>query len=181
MSAIPTAQGARARPPAAAPAPARRWLRRRELLFLAAAALVVCADQLTKSLASDFLASPGSVRLAGFVHLTYVENRGAAFGVLQNQTLFFVLVGLLVVTGLTLSYRRLPSLAPVLSVCLGLQLGGALGNLIDRLRQGYVVDFVDLTWWPVFNVADAAIVVGVCVMAYYLVRGSGAEAATRHA
>lgn len=184
MSVVPTASGEDAlRKPAARVGLAReqQGLRRRELLFVAAAALVFLLDQLTKSLAVHYLLPLGSVRLGGFLHLTYVENRGAAFGVLQNQTLFFVIVGLVVVGGLALSYRYLPEVSPLLNVCLGLQLGGALGNLADRLRQGYVVDFVDLTWWPVFNVADSAIVLGVCVMAYYLVRAPRAGAAADHA
>jgi signal peptidase II len=168
-------------PAAAGMCRARQGLRRPELLFGMAAVLVFGLDQLTKSLAVHYLLPTGSIHLGSILRLTYVENRGAAFGVLQNQTLFFVVVGLVVVGGLAMSYRYLPGVSPLLSVCLGLQLGGALGNLVDRLRQGYVVDFVDLTWWPVFNVADSAIVVGVCVMAYYLVRGPRAGAATDHA
>lgn len=184
MSVIPTARSQdalAARGVGAPPTSARHWLQRREPLFVAAAALVLLGDQLTKSVAVHYLLPLGSVPLAAFLHLTYVENRGAAFGVLQNQTLFFVVVGLVVVGALALSYRYLPGGSPPLNACLGFQLGGALGNLVDRLRQGYVVDFVDLTWWPVFNVADAAIVVGVCVLAYYLVRGPHGEAATDHA
>ena len=184
MSVVPTASGEEAlaaRPDGAPAAGRRQSVPRRELLFLIAAALVFLIDQVTKSLAVYYLLPLVSVRLAGFFQLTYVENRGAAFGVLQNQTLFFVVLGLVVVAGLALSYRHLPGISPLLNVCLGLQLGGALGNLVDRLRQGYVVDFVDLTWWPVFNVADAAIVLGVSVIAYYLIRGPRASAATDHA
>jgi signal peptidase II len=146
-----------------------RLLWRRELLFIVGALLTLIVDQITKNLAVNYLQPVGSIPVLGFVRLTYVENRGAAFGLLQNQTVFFVLVGVLVVGGLIASYRYLPGFSPLLNLALGLQLGGALGNLMDRVRQGYVVDFFDLTWWPVFNVADSAIVVGVCVMAYYLV------------
>src|SRR5206468_6544533 len=100
---------------------------------------------------------------------TYVQNRGAAFGLLQDQTVFFVFVGLLVVAVIGASYRYLPRSGFLVHLALGLQLGGAVGNLIDRIRQGYVVDFVDFgyrsNWWPVFNVADSAIVVGVALLA----------------
>jgi signal peptidase II len=147
----------------------RRLLWRRESLFVVGAVLTLILDQITKSLAVTYLEPVGSIPLLGFVRLTYVENRGAAFGLFQNQTVFFVLVGVLVVGGLIASYRYLPGFTPLLNLALGLQLGGALGNLVDRVRQGYVVDFFDLTWWPVFNVADSAIVVGVCIMAYYLI------------
>lgn len=162
-------------PPALGPSAAPRaggavWWR--QALFLAVAAVTFGLDQLTKALAVAYLEPVGSVPLVGFVRLTYVENRGAAFGVLQNQTLFFIVVGVVVVAGLLASYRYLHTVPPLLNACLGLQLGGALGNLVDRIRQGYVVDFFDLTWWPVFNVADSAIVVGVCVMAYYLLFAS---------
>jgi signal peptidase II len=149
----------------------RGWRRivRRELLFVLGASLVLVVDQVTKALATAYLKPAGSVPVTGWLHLTYLENRGAAFGVLQNQTVFFILVGLIVAGGLIASYRYLPTATPLLNLGLGLQLGGALGNLVDRVRQGYVVDFVDLSWWPVFNVADAAIMIGVGVLAYYWV------------
>jgi signal peptidase II len=113
------------------------------------------------------------------LRLTYVENRGAAFGVLQDQTTFFVLVGILVVGVIAASYRYLPRSGFMLHLALGLQLGGAIGNLIDRVRQGYVVDFVDFgyraNWWPVFNVADSAIVVGVALLALNALSPSQAD------
>jgi signal peptidase II len=146
----------------------------RGLLFLGLAGLVVVLDQLTKRLAEDKLGRGGvrSVPLpvvGDYLRFTYVENRGAAFGLLQDQTAFFVFVGLLVVGVIAASYRYLPRSGFRLHLALGLQLGGALGNLIDRIRQGYVVDFVDFgyhsNWWPVFNVADSAIVVGVALLA----------------
>jgi signal peptidase II len=142
----------------------------RGLLFLGLAALVVVADQFTKRLAEDRLRAPRSVPVVDdILRLTYVQNRGAAFGLLQDQTTFFVLVGILVIGVIAASYRYLPRSGFFLHLALGLMLGGAIGNLIDRVRQGYVVDFVDFgyhaNWWPVFNVADSAIVVGVALMA----------------
>jgi signal peptidase II len=162
----------------AVPAPRRRGRTRalplRGLLFLGLAVLVVVIDQLTKRLAEDRLQRTGvrSLPVPGvgdYLRLTYTENRGAAFGVLQDQTTFFVLVGLVVVAVIAVSYRYLPRSDFRLHLALGLQLGGAVGNLIDRIRQGYVVDFVDFgykaNWWPVFNVADSAIVIGVALLA----------------
>jgi signal peptidase II len=142
----------------------------RGLLFLGVAAAVVVADQITKRLAENQLREQRSIPLVDdILRLTYVENRGAAFGVLQDQTTFFVLVGILVIGVIAASYRYLPRSGFMLHLALGLQLGGALGNLIDRVRQGYVVDFVDFgyraNWWPVFNVADSAIVIGVALLA----------------
>jgi signal peptidase II len=146
----------------------------RGLLFLGLAGMVVVLDQLTKRLAEERLERTGvrSVPLpvvGDYLRFTYVENRGAAFGLLQDQTAFFVFVGVLVVGVIVVSYRYLPRSGFRLHLALGLQLGGAIGNLIDRIRQGYVVDFVDFgyhsNWWPVFNVADSAIVVGVALLA----------------
>src|SRR5437016_5245010 len=146
----------------------------RGLLFLGLAVLVVLLDQTTKRLAEERLERAGVRSLplpiiGDYLRFTYVENRGAAFGLLQDQTTFFVFVGILVVGVIAASYRYLPRSGFRLHLALGLQLGGAIGNLIDRIRQGYVVDFVDFgyhsNWWPVFNVADSAIVVGVALLA----------------
>jgi signal peptidase II len=161
-------------PAIGARSPRTRSFPLRGLLFLGLAALVVLLDQATKRLAEDRLEKTGvrSIPLPGvgdYLRFTYVENRGAAFGLLQDQTAFFVFVGVLVVGVIAASYRYLPRSGFRLHLALGLQLGGAIGNLIDRIRQGYVVDFVDFgyhsNWWPVFNVADSAIVVGVALLA----------------
>jgi signal peptidase II len=144
-------------------------LSRRTLIFALTAISVVALDRWTKHLAIEHLLDSGvrSVPLIGeYIRLTYVENRGAAFGVLQDQTAFFILVGLVVISVIVASYRYIPEPSWLLIVCLGLQMGGAVGNLIDRIRVGYVVDFIDLTFWPVFNVADSAICVGVAGLAY---------------
>ena len=161
----------------------------RGALFLGLAALVIVVDQVTKRMAEDKLEASGvrsvPVPFAGdLLRFTYVENRGAAFGLLQDQTLFFVFVGLIVIAVIAASYRYLPRSNFLLHLALGLQLGGAIGNLIDRVRQGYVVDFVDFgyraNWWPVFNVADSAIVVGVALLALNLLTESQPAEPTRH-
>jgi signal peptidase II len=156
----------------------------RGLLFLGLAILVVLVDQATKRLAEERLGRSGvrSVPLpvvGDYLRFTYVENRGAAFGLLQDQTAFFVFVGVLVIGVIAASYRYLPRSGFRLHLALGLQLGGAVGNLIDRVRQGYVVDFVDFgyhaNWWPVFNVADSAIVIGVALLALNALGPTAAE------
>jgi signal peptidase II len=147
------------------------------LKYLAAsvitAAAVLVADQITKWLARSYLPSfpDQSISVAGdFVRLTFVMNRGAAFGVLQNQNALFVVVSGVVIAVIIGSYRYSPVRSPLLNLALGLQLGGAVGNLMDRLRLGYVVDFIDVGAWPVFNVADSAIVIGVGILAFHLLR-----------
>lgn len=146
-----------------------KLLSRRTFTFVATALLIIALDRWTKNLAIEHLLDSGvrSIPVFGeYIRLTYVENRGAAFGVLQNQTTFFVLVGLVVISVIIASYRYIPEPSWLLNVCLGLQMGGAVGNLIDRILVGYVVDFFDFTFWPVFNIADSAICVGVAGLAY---------------
>ena len=156
----------RERPPAA---PALGASPTRILAFVATTLAVIALDRWTKALAVSQLLDSGvrSVPIFGpYIRLTYVENRGAAFGLLQDQTYFFIVVGVVVIGVIIASYRYIPEPSWLLNLCLGLQMGGAIGNLIDRIRDGYVVDFIDLTFWPVFNVADSAICVGVAGLAY---------------
>jgi signal peptidase II len=157
---------------------------RHTLTFAATALLVIGLDRWTKHLATEKLFDSGlrSVPFFGeYIRLTYVENRGAAFGVLQEQTSFFILVGLVVISVIVASYRYIPEPSWFLNVCLGLQMGGAVGNLIDRIQVGYVVDFIDLTFWPVFNVADSAICIGVAGLAYTLLFPPRRPALEHHA
>ncbi len=141
------------------------------LAFLFAAAGLVL-DRITKAWAVSELAPSGSIPLIERVfHLTYVENRGAAFGVLEGQRMF-----LLIVTGIAMCaviweiIRKRKTGSPFYLASLGLILGGGLGNLIDRASQGYVVDFFDfrLINFAVFNVADICAVCGVILFAAYL-------------
>lgn len=121
---------------------------------------VLIIDQISKWLIVSGLPVGDSQPLLGqFLFLTYVQNRGAAFGILQGHSWFFLLSALLVVIGFTYYNMRYPA-AKSVQLWMGLIAGGAVGNFIDRWRYGYVVDFLDLRWWPVFNIADAAIVVG---------------------
>jgi signal peptidase II len=141
------------------------------LLLLAIAAVVLVVDQGSKHLVQQHFgpcdSAPVSL-LGDWLSLIYTCNHGAAFGILANETLLFVLIALVVVGVIVAYFRFLPANRPWLKVSLGLQLGGALGNLIDRVHQGFVVDFIWVKAWPVFNVADSCIVIGVLILAYYL-------------
>lgn len=134
--------------------------------LIAIAGLVLVVDQLTKTyVARGIDRHGGPISLfGGNLSLDLVHNTGAAFGILPNQTLLFILVAAAIVTALIVSYRRLAHGPIMLRIGLGLILGGALGNLLDRVRLGYVIDFIDLHWWPVFNVADSCIVIGVVLL-----------------
>ena len=130
-------------------------------VFLGLAAAVLAVDQLTKAWLTSFLAPGESVDVLGdLVRLVHGQNNGGLFGLFTGQALPFAVVSLVVVA-LIVAYHARSGRSTYLSVTLGLLLGGALGNLIDRVRLGYVVDFVDagignLRWYT-FNVADAAI------------------------
>ena len=131
-------------------------------LFLGLAAVVVVADQLTKAWLVSVLPVPGDrLSLVGdYARLVHSQNSGALFGLFKDQALLFGLVSIGVV-GLIVWYHGSSGRNTLLSLALGLLLGGALGNLIDRLRLGYVVDFVDIgiggLRFYTFNVADMAI------------------------
>jgi len=129
------------------------------------AALVIIADQLSKYLVASFMEVGQSITvIRNFFSVTYVRNPGAAFGMLPYQTAFFIVITVVVVIFILYYYRVLAENHKWLRFGLALQLGGALGNLIDRIREGYVVDFIDFTIWPpVFNLADSAIVIGIAV------------------
>lgn len=134
-------------------------------------ALVCVADQATKYLALQNLRA-GDVVLAPFLKLSLAFNTGAAFSFLAGaggwQNLFFVGIAIVVSIVILVMIRRLGSSELQVAVALALVLGGALGNLIDRLRLGYVVDFIDVhyqSWhWPTFNVADSAITIGAILL-----------------
>ena len=135
--------------------------RRRQLTVLIGTAVVVfCLDHLTKWLITQHIALGDQVPASGPVTLHHVENRGAAFGLFPQLQFIFLFVAIGVATYILVAGRRFgPGLFP--QVLLGMVLGGALANAVDRVVQGYVVDFIDLQRWPVFNVADMAIVVGI--------------------
>ena len=130
---------------------------------------VILLDQITKYFALKFLQLNTPVPLIkNFLNLTLVHNRGAAFGFLQNQLLLFVLVSFFAI-GLILYNLKNKTNSIILKLSLSLILGGAAGNLIDRLRFGFVVDFLDLRIWPVFNVADSVITIAAVFLTWELI------------
>lgn len=130
---------------------------------------VLLIDRISKYLVANLLEEGQSIPLIrGIVHLTYVRNTGAAFGILSGQRFFFIAVTLVAVM-LLIIYARQVKGNGLLQVAFGLLLGGAVGNLIDRLVYVAVIDFIDFRIWPVFNFADMAIVIGVALFALDLV------------
>jgi len=142
-------------------------------LSLGVAALVVTLDQLSKLWIRAN--SPRMELLPGFLDLVHVENYGSAFGLLANQTFLLITITIASLLIILLFLRYLSPATTLGIVSIGLILGGAVGNLIDRLRFGCVTDFIDfhlqnLFHWPAFNLADTAIVIGIFTFIYSLYR-----------
>lgn len=130
---------------------------------------VMLSDQITKQLVFTTLEVQQAIVVLPFLNITHRHNTGAAFSILAGtHPAFFALLGVIVSCGILWWLRRNPDSQRLLAVALALVLGGALGNVIDRVWRGFVVDFVDVHafgWhWPAFNVADSAICIGAGLM-----------------
>ena len=147
---------------------------RSELLAMGlTAAAVLLVDQATKAAIDSALALGAQVQVIGdLVMLWHVRNQGAAFSLFQGGQIFFLIVTVLAFAMLIYFQRAFRGRGVALFVVLGLILGGTLGNLIDRIRLGYVTDFISVgigdLRWPTWNVADASIVVGILALVAYL-------------
>ena len=136
-----------------------------KLLFIG----IVSADQFVKAIITASMVPGESIPILKHVfHLTYVLNPGAAFGILPNQRLFFISAGVLILVLAMLIYSRIKRSDTMMRLGMISMISGAAANLIDRFQNGLVVDFLDFRIWPVFNIADIAIVFGTCFMLYSL-------------
>jgi len=146
-------------------------------LFLACAASILVLDQVSKAIMASRLLLGRPVPLLGdFVRLTLVHNTGAAFGLFPGSRLPFILISILAIGVVLYLFARAAYHGLMNRILLGCILGGALGNLVDRIRWGRVVDFIDVgvgtLRWPVFNVADSAVTLGVILLAWNISRSS---------
>lgn len=123
---------------------------------------IIFMDQLSKYIVEENMRLGMSIPvIPDIFHITYILNPGAAFGILENQRWFFVAVALLLLVVVGYFYDRFKRESRMTQWGIALLFGGAAGNLIDRVKTGYVVDFFDFRIWPIFNIADIAIVIGV--------------------
>lgn len=134
------------------------------LALVAVAGAAIVADQVTKQVVGRTLSLGDSVDLAGPFSIHHVQNSGIAFGLFATRTAPVIAVTAAAVGLMLWFFARSGRRHPVLPVALGLVLGGSISNLIDRVRLGYVTDFLDLVAWPAFNLADTFIVVGVAIL-----------------
>jgi signal peptidase II len=136
-------------------------------------AAVLIADQAVKALVTSSLARGEERELVAGIKLVNVRNTGVAFGQLQNAGVIVSVVIAIALTALIVYFARNMS-RPWIWLPTGMLLGGALGNVVDRVREGAVIDFLKLPHWPAFNVADSAITIGVVVLFFVMERGDAA-------
>lgn len=155
----------------------KHWMSRAWLVLLVAG-IVIALDQWTKELVRRSIPDYTSVvpipALGEYFVFEHVHNYGAAFGILQNMGNLFIIVAIVVVVGILAYVCHLPTEDRLVRLFLGLMLGGAVGNVIDRVTQGYVTDFIKMGipgvyYWPNYNIADSAIVIGVIGLGLYVV------------
>jgi signal peptidase II len=151
-------------------------------LFLILAALVITLDQLVKLWINAN--RPQTALLPGFLDLVYVRNSGAIFGLFHGHAAIFVALSIVASVVILVFLYYYPPVSNAGAIAFALILSGLVGNLIDRIRLGYVVDFIDAhvrgLHWPAFNVADAALVVGVFILIYYFYKWGRSRQADEH-
>lgn len=140
------------------------------MVFIIFSAIVVLLDQITKFIVKTRMNPYESFPVINpLLYITYVKNRGAAFSLLEGNIPFFAIVSLIVNLFILFLLIKGIKSSKITKFSLALILGGSIGNFLDRIRLGYVVDFIDLRVWPVFNVADIAVVFGVLILSYILI------------
>jgi len=143
-------------------------LRVRSVVFLLIALTVVILDQISKMIVQALMSKGQSIAvLKGVFHITYTTNTGAAFSILQGYSGLLVWISVMAIGAIIYFYDRLDKKEFIL---VAFVLGGIIGNLIDRISYGHVIDFIDFRIWPVFNIADSAVTVGVILLVYYWLR-----------
>ena len=146
-------------------------------MIFSVALVILVLDRITKFAVTKNLLQGHSIKIMpGIFHITLISNNGTAFGLFRNQNTFFIIFSALVIISIIaysskarparlihLQHRSGGPAGPA-SLALGLILGGAIGNLVDRIKFGYIIDFLDFRIWPVFNIADSAITIGVIIL-----------------
>lgn len=133
-------------------------------LLVSVVTSVFLVDQVSKYFITRSLGLYESWPTDSFIRLVHSRNTGTAFGLFPDQTTVLIIASLLAIIFLFYFYRTQAFSNQLLRIAIGLQLGGAFGNLIDRIVDGSVVDFIDVGWWPIFNLADSFITIGVAIL-----------------
>ena len=150
----------------------KKLLKNKKILIISSTAfLIVFFDQLTKFfIVKHFKVSQSLPILNNIFHLTFVKNTGAGFGILKGFNSFLILISLAVIGIIFYYYRQIKQNQILLQIIAAFVLGGTIGNLIDRINLGYVIDFLDFRIWPVFNIADSFVTIGIIGLVIYFWR-----------
>ena len=153
----------------------RPWYK--DWLLVPIVILVYILDQITKFWVERQLCPFGAIPNQGPLRITCTYNSGSAFGLFNDQTIFLIFSSFIAIGVMLWIYHNYPTHGHLLRLSLGLQLGGATGNLTDRILFGQVTDFIQIGFWPVFNLADSSIVVGVSILGWLLIFKSRTQVA----
>lgn len=138
---------------------------KKTVFVFSVAVIVIFLDQLTKQLVkANFQLNESLPIIKNILHFTYITNTGSAFGLFKSFNIFFIIFSIIVVLAIFYFMRKIKQNERLMQFSVGLLLGGTIGNLIDRISYGYVVDFIDFRIWPVFNVADSAITISIILL-----------------
>ena len=138
--------------------------------FLILTLFIISLDQISKYIVIQNLKLGESIPNSGIFRLTHAQNTGTAFSLFQNQTDILTIVSFVAIVLIIFIYLSIEKPSNYIYLSYGLLFGGAFGNLIDRIRLGYVTDFFDVGFWPIFNIADSAITIGIILMIFnYLI------------
>jgi len=144
-------------------------MERKYHVVFSTALIIILIDQLSKFLIkSNFQLNQSVPIINNIFHLTYINNTGAGFGILKAQTLILIFVSIAVIGIIFYNFDKIKNKEILLQVLVGFVLGGTIGNLIDRMAYGHVIDFLDFQIWPIFNFADSFVTVGVIGLILYL-------------
>ena len=144
-------------------------MERKYNVVFSTALIIILLDQTTKFLIKNALQLNQTLPIISNVfHLTYINNTGAGFGILKAQALILIFISIFVIGILLYNFDRIKNNETLLQILAGFVLGGTIGNLIDRLAYGHVIDFLDFQIWPIFNFADSFVTIGVIGLIIYL-------------
>ena len=138
---------------------------KKNILIFSTALIIVFLDQLTKFfIRKNFQLSQSIPVIKNIFHLTFITNTGSAFGLFKNFNLFFIFFSIIVIIAIFYYIGKINKNEKLLQFSLSLLLGGTIGNLIDRIFYGHVIDFIDFRIWPVFNVADSTVTISIVLL-----------------
>ncbi len=144
-------------------------MNKKNIFIFSTAFIILLLDQLTKFLVrKNFQLNQSKPIIESILHITYVTNTGSAFGLFKNFSSFFTLFSAVVIIAIFFYLKKIKKDETKIQFAVSLLLGGTIGNLVDRLLYGHVIDFIDFRIWPVFNIADSAVTVSVIFLIYLL-------------